>query len=145
MTPRFPLWMAGLQLSARMMASVSSTTVLDRTWATRIRGGQILGPDSVGYEEQVQSTGAINDIRLAVAYSVRPNFSVGVGLHGFAGENRLRLVRQFDDSLRYGTSSGNDDRLPGQQPLGRRLARTRSSRWPCPFGGGSPTSALPTR
>ena len=103
MTARFPIWMAGMQLGARAMGTLTASTLLDRTWATRIRGGQILGPDSVGYEERVESAGAINDIRLGVAYSVRPSFSVGVGLHGFTGENRMNLTRTFDDSLRYGT------------------------------------------
>jgi hypothetical protein len=103
MTARFPLWMAGMQLGTRAMGTVTASTLLDRTWATRIRGGQILGPDSVGYEERVESSGAINDIRLGVAYSMRSNFSVGLGLHGYTGENRMNLTRQFDDSLRYGT------------------------------------------
>ena len=103
MTARFPLWMAGMQLGSRAMGTLTSSTLLDRTWATRVRGGQILGPDSVGYEERVESAGAINDIRLGVAYSVRQGLSVGIGLHGFTGENRMNLTRQFDDSLRYGT------------------------------------------
>lgn len=103
MTARFPIWMAGMQLGSRAMGTVTASTLLDRTWATRIRGGQILGPDSVGYEERVESAGAINDIRLGVSYSVRPTFSVGVGVHGYTGENRMNLTRTFDDSLRYGT------------------------------------------
>lgn len=103
MTARFPIWMAGMQLGSRAMGTVTASTLLDRTWATRIRGGQILGPDSVGYEERVESAGAINDIRLGVSYSVRPTLSVGVGLHGYTGENRMNLTRTFDDSLRYGT------------------------------------------
>jgi hypothetical protein len=103
MTARFPIWMAGMQLGSRAMGTLTSSTLLDRTWATRVRGGQILGPDSVGYVERVESAGAINDIRLAVAYSIRPTLSAGIGLHGFTGENRMNLVRQFDDSLRYGT------------------------------------------
>jgi hypothetical protein len=103
MTARFPIWMAGMQLGSRAMGTLTSSTLLDRTWATRIRGGQILGPDSVGYEERVESAGAINDVRLGVSYSVRQTFSIGIGLHGFTGENRMSLTRQFDDSLRYGT------------------------------------------
>jgi hypothetical protein len=99
--------MAGMQLGTRAMGTLTSSTLLDRTWATRIRGGQILGPDSVGYEERVESSGAINDVRLGVSYSVRQNLSVGIGLHGYTGENRMNLVRQFDDSLRYGTLNRN--------------------------------------
>lgn len=103
LTARFPVWMAGMQLGSRAMATLTSSTLLDRTWATRVRGGQILGPDSVGFSETVESAGAINDLRLGIAYSVRPSLSVGFGLHGYTGENRVRLVRVFDDSLRYGT------------------------------------------
>lgn len=103
MTARFPVWMAAVQFGGRAMGTLSSSTVLDRTWRTRVRGGQILGPDSVGYTESVESAGAINDVRLGVAYSVRPSFSLGVGLHAFTGENRMNLTRTFDDSLRFGT------------------------------------------
>ena len=103
MTARFPLWMAGLQMGSRAMGTITASTLLDRTWATSVRGGQILGPDSVGYTERVESNGGINDVRLAVAYSVNPTFSFGVGIHGFTGENRLSLRRQYDDSLRFGT------------------------------------------
>lgn len=100
---RFPLTMAAVQVGSRGIAAVSYSTLLDRTWATRVRGGQILGPDSVGYLERVESTGAINDLRLALAYSVTDAFSVGAGVHGMTGGNRLLLVRTFDDSLTYGT------------------------------------------
>lgn len=100
---RFPLTMAALQVGSRGIAAASFSTLLDRTWATRVRGGQILGPDSVGYLETVESTGAINDLRLALAYSISDALSVGVGVHGVTGGNRMRLVRTFDDSLKYGT------------------------------------------
>ena len=103
MTARFPIWMVAMQMGARAMGTITASTLLDRTWATRVRGGQILGPDSVGYEERVESAGAINDIRLGVAYQFSPRFSVGVGLHGYTGENRMNLTRTFDDSLRFGT------------------------------------------
>jgi hypothetical protein len=107
MTARFPIWMAGVQMGSRAMGTLASSTLLDRTWGTRVRGGQILGPDSVGYEERVESAGAINDIRIGAAYSIRPSLSVGFGLHGYTGENRVRLERVFDDSLRYGTLNRN--------------------------------------
>jgi hypothetical protein len=95
--------MAAVQAGSRAMVTLSSSTVLDRTWRTSVRGGQILGPDSVGYAETVESSGAINDIRLGAAYSVSEAVSVGFGVHAFTGENRMRLIRQFDDSLRFGT------------------------------------------
>jgi hypothetical protein len=103
MTPRFPLVMAAVQVGSRTMAAISSSTLLDRTWQTRIRSGQVLGSDSVEYTETVRATGAVNDMRLAIAYSVASSFSIGIGLHGYVGQNRMLLVRQFDDSVRFGT------------------------------------------
>jgi hypothetical protein len=100
---RFPLFMAATQLGQRGIAALSFSTLLDRTWATRVRGEQVLGPDTVGYEETVQSIGALNDLRLAFGYSVSSAVSFGAGIHGVTGENRMILVRQFDDTLRYGS------------------------------------------
>ncbi len=101
-TARFPLVAASIQAGSRTIVSLSSSTFLDRTWATNVRGGQILGADSVGYQETVQSDGAINDVRLATAVSITDRLSVGLGIHGYTGENRLHLLRTFDDSLKYG-------------------------------------------
>jgi hypothetical protein len=102
-TARFPMTMGALQTGGRTMLAFSSTMLLDRTWATRVRSGQILGTDSVGFEETTSSAGAINDLRMALAYSVTGALSVGAAIHGYTGENRMQLIRQFDDSLKYGT------------------------------------------
>ena len=101
-TARFPLFMASMQAGPRTMVALSANTFLDRTWATRVRSGQILGPDSVTFEELVASEGALNDLRLAGARTITDNFSLGIGLHVYTGENRLRISRVFDDSLKFG-------------------------------------------
>ncbi len=102
-TIRFPMIAAAAQIGPKTVVSLSSSTFLDRTWSTSVRGGEILGSDSVGYSEFVKSNGAINDIRLAASVSVSTWFAVGLGLHAYTGENRLQLQRTFDDSLRYGS------------------------------------------
>jgi hypothetical protein len=101
-TSRFPLIVAAVQAGPRTIVALSTTTLLDRTWQTRVRSGQILGPDSVTFVETVTSTGALNDIRLAAARSINESFSLGIGAHVYTGENRMRLERRFDDSLKYG-------------------------------------------
>ncbi|MGQ0765919.1 MAG: hypothetical protein ACT4OZ_09660 [Gemmatimonadota bacterium] len=101
-TPRFAAVGLAFPFRERGMISVSSHSFLDRTWTTEIRSGQILGPDSIGFEERVASSGAINDTRLAFAWGTA-RLVVGAGLHIFSGENRLNLRRQFDDTLRYRT------------------------------------------
>lgn len=101
--PRFPLAIAAVQVGTRAIVALSYTTFLDRTWATSVRDRQVLGPDTVQYEEHVESIGSISDIRLGVGYSLSPSVGLGIGLHGFTGSNRLSLERQFDDSLTFGT------------------------------------------
>ena len=102
LTARFPLAAAAIQVGSRTIVSVTSSTLLDRTFGTSVRSGQRLGPDSVSFTETLESSGAINDIRLGAGFSITPSLSVGAGIHAYAGENRLHLVRQFDDTARYG-------------------------------------------
>jgi hypothetical protein len=103
-TPRFAA--LGLIFPVRNSAAigVSTHSMLDRTWATRVRSGERLGPDSVLFTETNRSSGGINETRVTFAYAPwEGKVTVGAGLHLVTGENRLTLRRQFDDSLRYGT------------------------------------------
>jgi len=102
-TSRFGAIAAGFTIGQRWAIGVSSHALLDRSWATSFRSGQRLGDDSVAYAENFSSKGGINDNRVAVAYRLHPKVAIGAGLHLLSGENRLNLVRQFDDSVRYGT------------------------------------------
>lgn len=102
-TVRFPMMMAAMRFGPRVMAAVSANTFLDRTFATIVRNTQVVGSDSIGYDESVVSAGAINDLRLAAGISLSDAFSIGIGIHGLTGENRLSLVRTYDDTLTYGT------------------------------------------
>lgn len=102
-TARFPLIAAAFPVGSRMIIGASATTLLDRTWETVVRSGQRLGPDSVGFTEDVQSTGGIADLRLAAAYAFSEKFAIGVGAHALGGENRLKLTRTFDDTSKFGT------------------------------------------
>ena len=98
---RFPLFSAAMPVGTRGMIGVSFSTMLDRTWGTEVRDKQVFDNDSVSYVENFRSEGALNDVRIAGAYTVRDNLIVGLGLHLFPGENRLRIDRVFDDSLSF--------------------------------------------
>jgi hypothetical protein len=99
---RFPLFAAALPLSGgRGMVSVAFSTLLDRTWGTEIRGQAEFGSDFVDYTERFRSEGALNDVRIAGAWAIRPDLIVGAGVHLFPGENRLALSRVYDDSLSF--------------------------------------------
>ena len=101
--PRFGALAISFAAGARTVVGLSSHTFLDRTWATQTRSFSRLGGDSVPFSENFRSSGAIQDSRLGVSYAVAARLIVGAGLHVYSGENRLNLVRQFDDSLRFGT------------------------------------------
>jgi hypothetical protein len=101
-TPRFSAVALAFPFMRRGMVGLSSHSFLDRTWTTEIRSGQRLGTDSVGFLENVSSSGAINDSRLTFAYG-GARLTGGIGLHLFSGENRINLRREFDDTLRYRT------------------------------------------
>jgi hypothetical protein len=102
-TARFGALGAGFTIGQRWAIGISSHAFLDRSWSTSIRSGQRLGDDSVSFTERFASRGGISDNRFGVAYRLHEKAVVGVGLHLLTGENRLNLVRQFDDSVRYGT------------------------------------------
>ncbi|MGQ0646246.1 MAG: hypothetical protein ACT4P7_01675 [Gemmatimonadaceae bacterium] len=103
-TPRFAALGIVFPVKDRAALGVSTHSLLDRTWATRVRSGQRLGPDSVLFTESNQSSGAINETRLTFAFApLDGKVSLGAALHLVTGENRLTLRREFDDSLRYGT------------------------------------------
>lgn len=103
-TPRFAALGAIFPVRENVAVSISTHALLDRTWATRIRSGQRLGPDSVLFTEDNKSSGGLNETRLTVAYSAfNGKLTLGSALHAVTGENRVSLLRQFDDSLRYGT------------------------------------------
>jgi hypothetical protein len=102
LTARFPIAMLAVALGSSGMLSLSSSTLLDRTWETQVRGGQRLGDDSVEFLETVGSSGAINDFRLGVAWTFGTKLSIGGGAHALTGRNRLTLSRVFDDSTSFG-------------------------------------------
>jgi hypothetical protein len=101
--PRFGVFALGFAVGERTVIGVSSHSFLDRTWATQIRSFDRLGDDSIAFTERFRSSGAIQDSRLGLSYALSRYIVLGAGLHVFSGENRLNLVRQFDDSLRFGT------------------------------------------
>ncbi len=102
--PRFATFSIVFPFKEQMAVGISTHSLLDRTWATTIRSGQRLGPDSVLFTESNRSSGAINETRLTVGWAaLNGKIALGAGLHLVTGENRLNLRRQFDDSLRYGT------------------------------------------
>jgi hypothetical protein len=102
-TARFPLVAGVLPMGEQWALGLSSSTFLDRSSETSLERTQIIGAntDTVTVTEQNKVLGAINDVRLALAWSRSPVFRIGAGLHVFAGSNRLTLSQLFPDSAKY--------------------------------------------
>jgi hypothetical protein len=100
-TARYPLTGGALSLGSRWAVGISASTFLDRSWATTSRTTHLLGSEEVPATTTFRSEGAINDVRLALAWAPRPWLRVGLGAHALTGQNRLTVLDQFDDSARF--------------------------------------------
>ena len=97
-TSRYPLAIGALPIGPRMVIAVSTSTLLDRTWQTTEEETIDVGGTVVPVTTVHTSEGAINDVRLAAAYALRPWLRVGLGGHAIVGRNLLTVVSAFNDS-----------------------------------------------
>lgn len=102
---RYPLIFGALPFGQRWTMSLSSSTLLDRTFETSTRRTSYLGADTVLSTEHFKSDGSINDLRIAVGFVPHVGVRLGMGLHGLTGSDRLSLSDVFQDSLKYGSVS----------------------------------------
>jgi hypothetical protein len=106
-TARFPLIEGVLPLGQSWTLGLSSSTFLDRSSETNLKRTQIVGAptDTVTLTERNRVLGAIDDFRLALAWSTSPVFRIGVGAHVFAGSNRVTFSQLFPDSAEFISSA----------------------------------------
>jgi hypothetical protein len=102
-TARFPLVAGVLPMGRAWSLGLSSSTFLDRSSETNLVRRQQVGDllDSADVSERHKVLGAINDVRLALAWARSPAFRIGFGAHVFTGSNRITFLRIFPDSARY--------------------------------------------
>ena len=106
-TARFPLVVGVLPMGQQWTLGLSSSSFLDRSSETSLVRRQVVGgsTDTVNVTERSRVLGAINDVRLALAWTRSPVFKIGVGAHVFAGSNRIAFAQLFPDSARYISTS----------------------------------------
>jgi hypothetical protein len=111
-TARFPLIAGILPLGQHYSLGVSSSTFLDRSYQTSLVRRQNVGAlgDSTDVTEQNKVLGAINDLRVALAWAGSSTFRIGVGGHVFSGSNRVSISEIFPDSTRF-LSTLQSDRI----------------------------------
>ena len=102
-TARFPVVLGILPMGQSWALALSSSTFLDRSLETSRTSPQVIGAntDTVLVTERNKVLGAINDVRLALAWSKSPAFRIGFGGHVFSGSNRITLSRLYPDSAKY--------------------------------------------
>ena len=106
-TARFPLVGGVIPMGQSWTLGFSSSTFLDRSTETNLTRTEIVGSptDTVTLNERNRVLGAINDVRLALAWSNSPKFRIGFGGHVFSGSNRSTFSQIFPDSSKYISTS----------------------------------------
>lgn len=106
-TARFPLIEGVLPMGQSWTLGLSSSTFLDRSSETNLKRTQKVGAptDTVTLTERNKVLGAIDDLRLALAWSTSPVFRIGVGAHVFAGSNRITFSQLFPDSAEFNSTA----------------------------------------
>ena len=98
---RHPLATIAFPLRANLMAGLTLSNLLDRSFETNERRVEVIGGETLPTTNFFKSDGAIGDVRLALAWTPRSWIRIGVGGHAITGDNRLRSTQQFDDSARF--------------------------------------------
>lgn len=98
---RHPLAFVAIPLRNNLMAGLTVSNLLDRSFETNERRTQIIGDSTLTTTNFFKSDGAIGDVRLALAWVPANWIRLGVAGHAITGDNRLRSTQQFDDSLRF--------------------------------------------
>jgi hypothetical protein len=103
MTARFPIFGAVIPVGSSWSAGIGSSTFLDRSFETVSQRRVVVGDitDTVDVTEELRVLGAINDVRLGMAWGGSPKFRIGAGAHLFTGRNRVRLQQTYTDSLGF--------------------------------------------
>jgi hypothetical protein len=106
-TARFPVVAGVLPMGQSWTLGFGVATFLDRSTETNLTRTETVGAptDTVTLTEKNSVLGAINDVRLALAWSNSPKFRVGFAGHVFAGSNRIRFQQLFPDSAKYISTS----------------------------------------
>lgn len=98
---RFPVVAANIAIGTRWMVGLSSSTMLDRSWETRNTLSIGTPPDTATAVAVFNATGAMNDVRLALAYRPHPTVAVGLGVHALTGESRTERQLSVPDSTQF--------------------------------------------
>ncbi|HET9683374.1 MAG TPA: hypothetical protein VFP15_04680 [Gemmatimonadaceae bacterium] len=98
---RYPLILASVPITGSLVAGISATNLLDRTFTTVTRTTVNLSGTDIGSTNTFSSDGSIADVRLALAWAPKAWLHLGAAAHAITGDNRLNRTQVFDDSTRF--------------------------------------------
>jgi hypothetical protein len=101
-TARYPLFAALVPVGSNWVFGLTSATLLDRTWTTNVDSNVVFGTDTVASTFINGSSGSINDLRLAVAWTPRSWVRLGLGGHLMSGSDRVFVGRTFSNNAAFG-------------------------------------------
>jgi hypothetical protein len=104
-TARYPLFAAIIPIGSQWSIGVTSAALLDRTWTTSIDSNIVIPPDTVASNFISGSSGGVNDLRLAVAWTPYNWLHLGLGGHLISGNDRVFVGRTFLNSTAFGSFS----------------------------------------
>ncbi len=106
-TARFPVFGVIIPVGSSWTAGFGASTFLDRSFETRSQRRDAIGDvlDSVDVTERLRVLGAINDLRLGLAWSRSSKLRVGAAAHLFTGRNRVTLEQLYPDSVGLNSNS----------------------------------------
>jgi len=101
-TARYPLFAAVIPVGTNWAVGLTSSTLLDRTWTTNVDSNAVFGTDTVASNFLYGSSGSINDLRLAVAWTPNTYLRLGLGGHLMSGSDRVFVGRTFSNNAAFG-------------------------------------------
>lgn len=101
-TARYPVVFGAVPVGGRWVASLSASTLLDRTSTTSFTTTQPLtSSESVDMTTKYAIDGAMNDVRLGAGWAPVRWLRVGVGAHAITGHNRIDVTQSFADTVAF--------------------------------------------
>ena len=101
-TARYPVVFGAIPIGRGWVASLSASTLLDRTSTTSFTSVQHLtAGDSVGMTTKFEIDGAMDDVRLGAGWAPARWLRIGFGAHAITGHNRVSVTQTFADSIAF--------------------------------------------
>ncbi|HEY4133181.1 MAG TPA: hypothetical protein VGM50_21365, partial [Gemmatimonadaceae bacterium] len=103
-TSRYPNVFGAIPIGGAWVASLSASTMLDRTSSTTFSTTQFLNAvDSVPMKTLYKIDGAMDDIRLGLGWGASSWLKLGVGAHAITGHNLVSITQSFADTVTFAT------------------------------------------